>query len=204
MNEHTIKKVEFQVQQQGTAQTSKEDTASKKMKAAAAAVESEDSGKSLSVKTNINPETPAQSVSDTRTNSRELICHSNREVRAGDFKQQVVEMEVKVNTRDKVKAEDPKRGDLAKPASGAKDKQNGMMNGATKGQEFALMSSRKPADISKPQRGQTAEGIANGGSQLGPVRPCVTPLALGHPTPPVIKLESLDVKGDEVRSMEVR
>lgn len=204
MNEHTIKKVEFQVQQQGTAQTSQEDTVSKKMKAAAAAVESEDSGKSLSVKTNMNPVTPAQSVSDTRTNSREPICHPNRDVRAGDFKQQVVEMEVKVNTRDKVKAEDPKRGDLAKPASGAKAKQNGMMNGATKGQEFALMSSRKPSDISKPQSGQTAEGIANGGSQLGPVRPSVTPLALGHLTPPVIKLESLDVKGDEVQSMEVR
>lgn len=204
MNEHTIKKVEFQVKQQGTVQTNKEDTVLKKMEAAAAAGQGEDGGKSLPAKTNMNPVTPAQSVSDTRTNSRELISQSNREVRAGDLKQQVAEMEVNVNKRDKVKAEDPKRDDLAKPAAGARDKQNGMMNGAMKGQECALMSSRKPADIRKPQSRPAAEGIANGGSQLGPVRPSVTPLALGRPTPPVIKLESLDVKGDEVQSMEVR
>lgn len=204
MNEHTIKKVEFQVKQQGTVQTSKEESVSKKMEAAAAAGQTEDCGKSLTVRTNMNPVTPAQRASETRQTSIELISQSNRDVRAGDLKQQVVEMEVNVNKRDKVKAEDPKKDNLAKPAAGAKDKQNGMMNGAMKGQECALMSSHKPADISKPQSRPTAEGIANGGSQLGAVRPSVTPLALGHPTPPVIKLESLDVKGDEVQSMEVR
>lgn len=199
-----MKKVEFQLKQQGTVQSNQEDSVLKKTEAAAAAGQSEDCGKSLPVKTNMNPVTPICSVSDSRPNRIEVISQSNRDVRAGDFKQQVVEMEVNVNKRDKIKAEDQKRDDLAKPAAGAKDKQNGMMNGAMKGQECALMSSRKPADISKPQSRPTAEGIANGGSQLGAVRPSVTPLALGHPTPPVIKLESLVLKGDEVQSMEVR
>lgn len=199
MNEHTIKKVEFQVKEQCTVQPSKVDGALKKIEAAAAAGQSEDCGKSLPAKTNMNPVTPVQSASGTRQNSRELVNQSNREFRAGDFKQQVVEIDVNLNKRDKIKAEDPKREDLAKPAAGTKDKPNGMMNG-----NCALMSSRKPADVSKPQSRPTAEGIANGGSQLGAVRPSVTPLALGQPTPPVIKLESLDVKGDEVQSMEVR
>lgn len=199
-----MKKVEFQLKQQGTVQSNQEESVLKKMEAAAAAGQSEDCGKSLPVKTNMNPVTPVCSVSDSRPNRIEVISQSNRDVRAGDFKQQVVEMEVNVNKRDKIKAEDPKRDDLAKPAAGAIDKPNGMMNGAMKGQECALMSSRKPADISKQQSRPTAEGIASGGSQLGAVRPSVTPLALGHPTPPVIKLESLVLKGDGVQSMEVR
>ncbi|XP_075876632.1 MAP7 domain-containing protein 2a isoform X4 [Nelusetta ayraudi] len=205
VNEHTIKKVEFQVKQQGTVPTNKVDSALIRTEAAAAAGQTEDCRKSMPVKTNIHPVTPAQSAPDTRQNSRELISQSNREVRAGTLKQQAVEMEVNVNKQDKVKAEDPKRDNSAKLAAGAKDKQNGIMNGVMKGQERALMSSRKPADISKPQSRPTAEGKANGGSQLGAVRPSVTPLALRHPTPPVIKLESLNVKGscDEVQSMEV-
>lgn len=199
MNEHTIKKVEFQVKQQGTVLTNKVDSALIRTEAAAAAGQTEDCRKSL-------PVTPAQSAPDTRQNSQELISQSNREVRAGTLKQQAVEMEVNVNKQDKVKAEDPKRDNSAKLAAGAKDKQNGIMNGVMKGEERALMSSRKPADISKPQSRPTAGGKANGGSQLGAVRPSVTPLALRHPTPPVIKLESLNVKGscDEVQSMEVR
>lgn len=206
MNEHTIKKVEFQVKQQGTVLTNKVDSALIRTEAAAAAGQTEDCRKSLPVKTNIHPVTPAQSAPDTRQNSQELISQSNREVRAGTLKQQAVEMEVNVNKQDKVKAEDPKRDNSAKLAAGAKDKQNGIMNGVMKGEERALMSSRKPADISKPQSRPTAGGKANGGSQLGAVRPSVTPLALRHPTPPVIKLESLNVKGscDEVQSMEVR
>lgn len=193
MNEHTIKKVGFQVKQEGTVLTNKVDSAFIRAEAAAAAGQTKDCQKSLPVKTNIHPATPAQSVSDTRKNSREL-------------KQQAVEMEVNANKLDKVQAEDPKRDDSAKLAKGAKDKQNGMMNGVMKGEERALMSSRNPADISKPQSRPTAEGKANGGSQLGTAKPSVTPLALGHPTPPIIKLESLNVKAscDEVQSMEVR
>lgn len=195
MNEHIVKKVEFQVKPQCTVETSKEEEVLKK---------SEDCGKNFPVKANINPVTPAQCVPDTRQNSRELIGQSNREVGAGEVKPQAVELELNVNKRGKAEAEDPKRNDLAKRAAAAKDKQNGMMNGAMKGQECALMSSHRPADISKTQNRPTAEGIANGGSQLAAVRPSVTSLALGHPNSPVIKLESLDVKGDEVQSMEVR
>lgn len=204
MNEHVVKNVEFQVKQQGTVQTSLQDKVFKKTEAEAAAGQSQDRGKNFPGKTNINPVTAAQSVSDTRQNSRELISQSNREVRAGEFKQQVVEMEVHLSKGDKAKAEDPKRDDLTKLAAGAKDKQSVMTNGAMKGQECALMSSRKPADISKTQSRPAAEGIANGGSQLGAVRPSMTPLALGNSNLPVIKLDSSDVKGDEVQSMEVR
>lgn len=206
MIEQTIKKVEFQVKQQGTEQANKVDSVLIRTEASAAEGQTEDFRKNLPVKTNVYPVTPVQNVSDTRQNSTELISQSNREARASTLKQQVAEMEVNVNKQDKVKADDPKRDYSAKLAAGAKDKQSGMMNGAMKGDERALMSSRKPADISKPQSRPTAEGNAHGGSPLGAVRPSVTPLTLGHLTPPVIKLESLNVKGscDEVQSMEVR
>lgn len=203
VNEQVAKKVEFQANQHCTAPTSKEEQIfKKKMESKAAAGQSEEREKNLPIRTKINAVTaqvPAQSVCDTRPNSRELISQSNREVRAVEFKQQVVEMEV--NKREKAEAaQDPKRDNLAKLAAGAKSKQNGLM----KGQVCALISSRKPADISKTQSRPTAEGVANGGPQLGAVRASVTPLALINPSPPVVKLESSDVKGDEVQAMEVR
>lgn len=203
MNEHTIKKVEFQVKQQSTVQTSKVSSSLIKKEEAGVAGQTEDCRKSLDVKTNIHPVAPAQSVSDTRQNSSGLISQSSREARVSTLKQQ--EVDVNVNKLDKARAEDPKRDDSAKVAAAAKDKQNGMMNGAIKGDERALMNSHKSADISKPQGRSTAEGKAVG-SQLGALRPSVTPLPLRHTCPPAIELESLDAKGscDEVQSMEVR
>lgn len=216
MNEHTIKKVEFQVkQQQDTVQTNKMDSALIKKEAAAAAAATvaagqTDSQKNMPVKTNTHLMTPAQSVPDstpdTRQTSQELISQSNREARAGGLKQQEGKVDMNVNKQDKgkVKATEHIREEPTK----LKDKQNGMMNGAVKCEESALMSSHKAAGISKQQSVPTAEGKANGGSQVQAVRPSMAPLPIGHLSPPVIKLEPLEVKGvgtcDEVQSMEVR
>lgn len=216
MNEHTIKKVEFQVkQQQETVQTNKMDSALIKKEAAAAAVAAGqmDSQKNMPVKTNTHLMTPApehQSVPDSRQTSQELISQSNREARAGGLKQQEGKVDMNVNKQDKgkVKATDHISEESTKLPAGAKDKQNGMMNGAMKCEESALMSSHKTAGISKQQSVPTAEGKANGGSQVQAVRPSMAPLPIGHLSPPVIKLEPLEVKGvgtcDEVQSMEVR
>lgn len=220
MNEHTIKKVEFQVkQQQETVQTNKMDSALIKKEAAAAAAAAvtagqTDSQKNIPVKTNTHPITPAQSVpdsrQDTRQTSQELISQSNREARAGGLKQLEGKVDMNVNKQDKgkVKATDHISEESTKLRAGAKDKRNGMMNGAMKCEESALMSSHKAAGISKQQSVPTAEGKVNGGSQVQAVRPSMAPLPIGHLSPPVIKLEPLEVKGvgtcDEVQSMEVR
>lgn len=219
MNEHTIKKVEFQVkQQQETVQTNKMDSALIKKEAAAAAsaaaAAQTDSQKNMPVKTNTHLMTPAQSVPDsrpdTRETSQELISQSNTEARAAGLKQQEGKVGMNVNKQDKgkVKATDHISEESTKLPVGAKDKQNGMMNGAMKCEESALTSSHKAAGISKQQSVPTAEGKANGGSQVQAVRPSMAPLPIGHLSPPVIKLEPLEVKGvgtcDEVQSMEVR
>lgn len=220
VNEHTIKKVEFQVkQQQETVQTNKMDSALIKKEAAAAAAAAvaagqTDSQKNMPVKTNTHLITPAQSIPDsrpdTRQTSQELISQSNREARAGGLKQQEGKVDMNVNKQDKgkVKATDHISQESTKLPAGAKDKQNGMMNGAMKCEESALMSSHKVAGISKQQSVPTAEGKANGGSQVQAVRSSMAPLPIGHLSPPVIKLEPLEVKGvgtcDEVQSMEVR
>lgn len=209
VNEHTNKKVEFQVkQQQVTVQTNKMDSALIKKEAAAGQM---DSQKNMPLKTNTHLITPAQSVPDsTRQTSQELISQSNREARAGGLKQQEGKVDMNVNKQDKekVKARHHISEESTNLPAGAKDKQNGMMNGAMKCQESALMSSHEAAGISKQQSVPTAEGKANGGCQVQAVRPSMGPLPIGHLSPPVIKLEPLEVKGvgicDEVQSMEVR
>lgn len=227
MNEHTIKKVEFQVkQQQETVQTNKMDNAViKKEEAAATAAAAAaaavsvaagqmDSRKNMPVKTNTHLTTPAQSAPDsrpdTRQTSQELISQPNREARAGGLKQQEGKVDMNVNKQDKgkVKATGHISEESTKLSAGTKDKRNGMMNGAVKCEESALMSSHKAAGISKQQSMTTAEGKANGGSQVQAVRPSIAPLPIRHVSPPVIKLEPLEVKGvgtcDDVQSMEVR
>lgn len=217
MNEQAIKKVEFQVKEQVTVQANMKECALVKKEAAAGAAQT-DNQKNLPVKTHTHPVTPAHGVPDkrldTRQTSEEHSSQPNREAKATGLKQQAREVDMNVNKQDRanIKAADQISKERAKLAAGAKVKQKegGMMNGAVKGGESALMSSHITAEVSKQQslHGPTAEGKAKGGSQVEVIRPSMTPLPVGHLSPPIIKLEPLEVKDmgscDEVQSMEVR
>ncbi|KAM8742292.1 MAP7 domain-containing protein 2a isoform 4-T4 [Acanthopagrus schlegelii] len=224
VNEQVIKKVEFQVKEQVTVQVNTKECAPvKKEAAAAAAVAQIDNQKSLSVK-NTQQVTPSHSVPDkrpeTKQSSDERCGQPNREAKDGAVKQQGREVDMNVNhqQRANVKAADQIKKEPTRTATEAKVNQKkggggggggGMMNGAVKGEGSALMSSHPTAEVSKQQsqRVTTAKGKTKGGSQVEVIRPSVTTLPVGHLSPPIIKLEPLDVKGtgscDEVQSMEV-
>lgn len=219
-----IKKVEFQVKEQVTVQVNTKECAPVKREAAAAAaaVAQIDNPRSLPVKKN-QEVTPSHSVPDkrpeTKQSSDERCSQPNKEAKDGGVKQQGREVDMNVNHqhRANAKAADQIKKEPTRTATDAKANQRkggggggGMMNGAVKGEGSALMSSHTTAEVSKQQSQHvtTAEGKAKGGSQVEVIRPSVTTLPVGHPSPPVIKLEPLDVKGtgscDEVQSMEVR
>ncbi|XP_070839004.1 MAP7 domain-containing protein 2a isoform X2 [Chaetodon trifascialis] len=218
VNEQAVKKVEFQVKEQVTVQVNTKESALVKKEAAAAAAQM-DNQKSLPVKNNTHQVTPTHSVPDkrpdTKQTSEERGSPPNREGKAAVLKQQGKEAEMNVNKqhRANVKATDQINKELTKaaPAGDAKVNQReaGMMNGAVRGEGSALKSSHITAEVNKQQtlHVSTAEGKAKGGSQVEVIRPPVTPLPVEHLSPPVIKLEPLDVKGtgacDEVQSMEV-
>ncbi|XP_076606132.1 MAP7 domain-containing protein 2a isoform X8 [Chaetodon auriga] len=218
VNEQAVKKVEFQIKEQVTVQVNPKECALVKKEAAAAAAQM-DNQKSLPVKNNTHQVTPTHGVPDkrpdTKQTSEEHGSQPNREGKAGVLKQQGKEAEMNVNKqhRANVKATDQINKELTKAAPAADAKVNqreaGMMNGAVRGEGSALKSSHITAEVSKQQtlHVSTAEGKAKGGSQVEVIRPTVTPLPVEHPSPPVIKLEPLDVKGtgacDEVQSMEV-
>ncbi|XP_035522781.1 MAP7 domain-containing protein 2a [Morone saxatilis] len=215
VNEQAIKKVKLQVKEQVTVQVNS--ALVKKEAAAAAATAQMDSQKSLQVKNNTHQVTPAHSVPDKRPEakkgSEEHGGQTHKEGNAGVLKQQGREVEMNVNKQHKanVKATDQINKEQTKLAADAKvnQKEGGMMNGAVKGEKTALKSSHLTAEASKQQslRVSTAEGKAKGGSQVEVIRPSVTTLPVAHLSPPVIKLEPLDVKRsgscDEVQSMEV-
>ncbi len=161
--------------------------------------------------------TPTHGVPDKRRDAKQTSeehgSQPNREGKASVLKQQGREVDMNVNKQHRANVKDQINKEATKPTADAKvnQREGGMMNGAVKGEGSALMSSHQPtAEVSKQQslRVSAAEGKAKGGSQKEFVRPPVTPLPAGHPSPPIIKLEPLDVKGtrscDEVQSMEVR
>ncbi|XP_036974310.1 MAP7 domain-containing protein 2a isoform X5 [Acanthopagrus latus] len=222
VNEQVIKKVEFQVKEQVTVQVNTKECAPvKKEAAAAAAVAQIDNQKSLPVK-NTQQVTPSHSVPhkrpETKQSSDERCGQPNREAKDGAIKQPGREVDMNVNhqQRANVKAADQIKKEPTRTATDAKVNQKkagggggGMMNGAVKGEGSALMSSHPAAEVSKQQsqRVTTAERKTKVGSQVEVIRPSVTTLPVGHLSPPIIKLEPLDVKGtgtcDEVQSMEV-
>ncbi|XP_054482333.1 ensconsin-like [Anoplopoma fimbria] len=204
VNEQTIKKVEFQVKEQ----VNIKESALVKREAAAAQM---DNQKSVQVKNNTHQVTPTRSVPDkrpdTKQTSEEQGSQLNREAKACVLKQQerVVEMNVNKQHRAHVKAADQTHKE---PTADAKvnQREGAMMNGAVKGERSALKRSHVTAEVSKQQSLQVSTA-AKGGSKVEVVRPSVAPLPLGHLSPPIIKLEQLDVKRmgscDEVQSMEV-
>ncbi|XP_044077548.1 MAP7 domain-containing protein 2a isoform X2 [Siniperca chuatsi] len=212
VNEQAIKKAEFQVKEQATVQVSTKECGLVKKEAAAAQM---DSQKSLQVKNNAHQVTPTHSVPDkrpdTKQTSEEHGSQPNREGKACALKQQGREVDVNVNKQHRANVKDQINKGQSEPTEDAKVKQRegGMRNGAVKGEGSASMSKRLTAEVSKQQslHVSTAEGKTKGGSQMVVIRASVTPMSVGHLSPPIIKLEPLDVKGtgscDEVQSMEV-
>ncbi|XP_018546783.1 MAP7 domain-containing protein 2a isoform X3 [Lates calcarifer] len=217
VTEQASKNVELQVKEQVTVQVNTKECAMVKTEAAAATAAQTDNQKSVQVKNNTPQVTPTRSVSDkrqdTKQSSEEHGSQLNKEGKACILKQQGKDVEANVNKQQiaNVKAADQMNKEPTKQKADAKasQKEGGMMNGAVKGKGSALMSSHLTAEGSKQQslHVSTAEGKANGGSQMEVIRPSVTPLPVGHLPPPIIKLEPLDVKRtgscDEVQSMEV-
>ncbi|XP_070774158.1 MAP7 domain-containing protein 2a [Enoplosus armatus] len=209
VNEQVIKKVEFQVKEQ--VQVNTKECAPVKKEAAAAAAQM-DSQKSLQVKNNTHQVTPTHSAPDKRPDTKQTSgehgSQPNREGKACAVKQQGREADMNVNKQHRSNVKDQIDKEPTADAK-ANQREGGMMNGAVKGEGSALMSSRLTAEVRKQQslHVSTAEGKAKGGSQVVVIRSSVTPLPVGHLSPPIIKLEPLDVKGtgscDEVQSMEV-
>ncbi|GLD46839.1 MAP7 domain-containing protein 2a [Lates japonicus] len=215
VKEQASKNVELQVKEQVTVQVNTKECAMVKTEAAAATAAQTDNQKSVQVKNNTPQVTPTRSDKrqDTKQSSEEHGSQLNKEGKAYSLKQQGKEAETNVNKQQiaNVKAADQMNKEPTKQKADAKasKKEGGMMNGAVKGKGSALMSSHLTAEGSKQQslHVSTAEEKANGGSQMEVIRPSVTPLPVGHLSPPIIKLEPLDVKRtgscDEVQSMEV-
>ncbi|XP_044227803.1 MAP7 domain-containing protein 2a isoform X2 [Thunnus albacares] len=212
VNEQATKKVEFQVKEQVTVQGNMKENAQVKKEGAAAAAQM-DNQKSMQVKNDAHQVTPTKSVPDKRPDTKQTSEDQlNKDGKACLLKQQEKEAEMNVNKQHKVnvKAADQIKKEPTKTAdSKVNQSEGGMMNGVVKGEGSALKSHHVTVEVSKQQspKASTAEGKAKGASQMEVMKPSVTPLPVGHPSPPVIKLEPLDVKGtgsgDEVQSMEV-
>ncbi|XP_042355818.1 MAP7 domain-containing protein 2a isoform X2 [Plectropomus leopardus] len=212
VNEQAIKKVEFQVKEQVTDKVNTKECTLVKKEAAAAAVQM-DNHKNLEVKNKTHQVTPTKSVPDKRPDikqtSEEHAGQLNRGGKACVVKQQGKEVETNVNKphRAHVKAADQINKEATKSADAKVNQmEGGMMNGAVKGEGSALMRSHQTAEVSK-QQSLSVSTAAKGGSQMEVIRSSVEPLPVVHLSPPVIKLQPLDVKGtassDEVQSMEV-
>ncbi|CAJ1064027.1 hypothetical protein PFLUV_G00192480 [Xyrichtys novacula] len=212
VNEQTVKKVEFQVKETVTALGSTKACTPVKKEAAVVAAAQMDNLKSSPVKTNTHQVTPTQNVPDVRSDTKQAceVSQIKTESKACVVKQQgrEVQMNVNLQNRANAKAADQIIKEQTK-STAVNQREGGMMNGAVKGEGNALLRSHVTAEVSKQQslKVVTAERKAKGGSQVEAVRPSVTPLPVGHLSPPVIKLEPLNVKGtescDEVQSMEV-
>lgn len=213
MIEQTVKKVEFLVQEQVTVQDSTKECALAKKEAAAQM----DNQKSLVVQNNTHQVTPVHNVSDKRPDTKPVSDEQDNQPKGTEGRAEGKGVEINVNKqqRTNIKAVDQINKEPTKPAADTKVIQKGggggggggMMNGAVKGKGSASLSTHIKAEVSK-QCVSTADGKAKGGTQVEVIKASVTPVLVKHLSPPVIKLEPLDVKGsgscDEVQSMDVR
>lgn len=161
--------------------------------------------KSTPVKNNTHQATPthAQGKRPEHT-SEEHSSQHNKETKACVVKRQ--EREVDVNISKQHRANVTNTDQVNKDSKGSNNLR-ALVNGAVKGEDSVLMNNNLTVEVSKQSLHVFAnEGKAKGGSQVEVIRATVTPLPVGHLSPPIIKLEPLDVKGscDEVQSMEVR
>ncbi|XP_063343026.1 MAP7 domain-containing protein 2a isoform X5 [Pelmatolapia mariae] len=206
VKELATKKVDFQVKEQVMVQVKIKDTALGKTDTAAAA--KMDNQKQVKNNTHLMTHSVPDKKSETRQTREETSSHL-KVAKACVLQQEGGEMEMNVNQQhgasvnvtDQIMKEPTKlRGEGV------------MMNNGGKGGGSALKRSAPTAEASKEQSvdvpaADKAGGKDKGGSQLGVGRPPVKPLPMGNLSPPVIKLEPLDVKHtgscDEVQSMEV-
>lgn len=152
----------------------------------------EDNQKKLLVKDNGHHLNPAYTVADKRLKTGEehkhvdILLQQGRQVNNTRFK-----------TTDHISVSTKLSGDAK-----VKEKQ-GVMNGATNSEDVALMRGQSAAGGNKQQslRGSVTQGKAIEGSQVDG-----TPLAKGHMSTPIIRLEPLSVKDccDNMQSMEIR
>ncbi|KAM4544494.1 MAP7 domain-containing protein 2a isoform 2-T2 [Odontesthes bonariensis] len=197
--EQASQKVESQVKKQVTLQVETKECFILKKEEAATQMNSQRSKHSQN---NLQPVKQRQSVFDKhQTSEQEHGSQVSTEAKACAFKQRGKEVELNANKQQRAKST---------ADNVANQREGGMMNGAVKGEGSALVSSQQTTEGSKqqnPNMATSAEGKAEAGPQKQVVRPTVTPLPVGHLSPPVIKLEPLDVKRtgscDEVQSMEV-
>ncbi|XP_028276818.1 MAP7 domain-containing protein 2a isoform X2 [Parambassis ranga] len=201
VNENTDKKVKEQV----TVQIKTKECALVRKEVA---VTQRDTQKSTQVKNNTHHVTVTQSVPDKRLDTKQASEEPGSPLNKA-CKQQGREEEINANKQHRANAKviEQIHKELTKPTADGKvnERDSSRMNGAVKG----ALKSRASAAINQQQGPDvsTAEKQATGGSQVEVPRPPVTPLPVGQLSPPVIKLEPLDVKrtgsSDEVQSMDV-
>ncbi|XP_014849358.1 PREDICTED: MAP7 domain-containing protein 2-like [Poecilia mexicana] len=216
------KKVEFQVKEEIMVQVETKESVTLKKEAAAAAAAAAaaqmDSDKSKQVQNNTHPVTQALSVPEKRPEKKQTSkenCGSqiSKEASASTLKQQGREMELNLNThhRSIVKITTQVHTESTELTGDAKatQRQGSVMNGAVKGEGSALKCSHPTSEGSKQQSNVSisAEEKAKKGPVDGVGRSSLTMVPLVHLSPPVIKLEPLDVKRtescDDVQSMDV-
>ncbi|KAM4620335.1 MAP7 domain-containing protein 2a [Polymixia lowei] len=214
-NEQAIQKVAFQVIEQVKVQSCKrEDSPVKKEPAA-----QPDNQKSVQVKKPTDQVASPKSVPEKGPHAKQVGEHQGTQVNKNGtshlLKRQERPPETQANKQDgersNGKAADQITKELTKKAE-TKAKESAVTNGEIKGQ--GSVGSHLTCEVSKQQGLQvevtrsvsTPDGKVKGG-KVDVTRPSVKPLLVGHPSPPIIRLESLDVKGtgscDEVQLMEV-
>ncbi|XP_043995859.1 MAP7 domain-containing protein 2a isoform X2 [Gambusia affinis] len=209
------KKVEFQVKEETMMQVETKESVTLKKEAAAAQMDSE---KSKQVQNNTHPVTQAHSVPEKRLEKKQTSienCGSqiSKEASASTFKQQGRKMELNLNTQHrsivKIATQILKESTELTGDAKAMQRQGSVMNGAAKGEGSALKFSHPTSEGSKQQSNVSisAEEKAKRGSDDGVGRSSLMMVPLVHLSPPVIKLEPIDVKRtescDDVQSMDV-
>lgn len=202
MNENTDKKVKEQV----TVQIKTKECALLRKEVV---VTQTDPQRGTQVKNNAHHVTATHHVPNERSDTKQTSEEPGSTLTKA-CKQQRREEEINANKQHRANAKviEQIHKELTKPTADGKvnQREGSLMNGAVKG----TLKSRVSAAINK-QQGldvSTAAKQATGGSQVEVTRPPVTALPVGQLSPPIIKLEPLDVKrtgsSDEVQSMEVR
>ncbi|XP_027887687.1 MAP7 domain-containing protein 2a isoform X4 [Xiphophorus couchianus] len=209
------KKVEFQVKEEIMVQVETKESVTLKKEAAAAQMDSE---KSKQVQNNTHPVTQAHCVPEKRPEKKQTSkenCGSqiSKEASTSTFKQKGREMELNLNTQHrsivKITTQVHKESTELTGDANAMQRQGSVMNGAAKGEGSALKCSHPTSEGSKQQSNVSisAEEKAKKGPNDGVGRSSLTMVPLVHLSPPVIKLEPLDVKRtescDDVQSMDV-
>ncbi|XP_016897022.1 MAP7 domain-containing protein 2a isoform X6 [Cynoglossus semilaevis] len=215
--QQTCKKVEFQVKEVVTVvQASTKDRGPVSREAVSAkGAQQMESHKSVHVRSSTHHQvTSADHVAekrpDSKGTSKELVGPGGKTCAVEHRRKEVANNVNQQHTdHKKTTVQMNKETTNVKAEAKAKPQQGGVMNGAVEGKGSSLMSGRATAEKNKHQSSHlsAAAGSHKGGSQVEAIRPSVPPLLVRHLSPPVIKLEPLDVKGtgscNEVQAMEI-